>query len=54
MPHWLHFAEKTNFAGILIAGILYGTPTYLFLELSLIYPFDQASSSPSSSNAWAL
>jgi hypothetical protein len=25
IPHWLYVAEKTNIAGILIAGILYGT-----------------------------
>ena len=35
IPDWLPFAEKANFAGILIAGVLYGTLAYLFVKLDL-------------------
>ena len=39
IPESLYFAEKTNFAGILIAGILYGTPTFAFVESTSSRPF---------------
>lgn len=34
IPYWLYFAEKANFAGVLIGGILYGMSTHAF-----IYPY---------------
>ena len=30
IPYELYFAEKANFAGVLIGAILYGTPTHAF------------------------
>lgn len=33
IPYSLYFAEKTNFAGVLIGAIFYGMPTHASLYL---------------------